>query len=319
MSSPKNNSFLTKYFEQHPSQKEIWPKLRSHEYSFPLKSFDLEGMEMNYVDTKSNSTKDAPVILCVHGNPTWSFYYRSIAKHFSASRVIIPDHIGMGISSRPLNKNFTLDDRVNHLMMLIRHLNLRRIYLIVHDWGGPIGLLSLKRLLDEKFPLEFVGVTFLNTAVTKARHISNRIKWCRGPLQPIVKYAGIFNWGLPIFGSAKKLSSTAKAGLSFPYLGANSRQAVADFIRDIPLDSSDKSFASMAELEAHLLSIRVPVQLLWGEKDFCFDVKYYEILKSFFPKAKVFSWKDAGHLLLEDKPNEVCDNINSFMVNNGII
>jgi len=290
--------------------------LRSKLYPYPLHKLEITTAEkigkMNFLDSQNPSDT---ALLCVHGNPTWSFYYRSLMDHFSQDlRVVIPDHLGMGLSSRFKNETFTLSDRVDHLVELLEHLNLKKIYLVVHDWGGPIGMLALKKWRSKK-PAEriWLGVTFLNTAVMKARHLSKRISLCRNLLQPLVKHFGIFNYGLPIWGAHQRLSSLVKRGLLLPYKTSENRKSVADFIRDIPLSTEDKSYELIDALERFLPEVDVPVQILWGEKDFCFDTKYLTLMKQFFPNAEVFSWKDAGHLILEDIPLQVCAKLETFL------
>jgi pimeloyl-ACP methyl ester carboxylesterase len=268
--------------------------------------------EMNYVDEGPASES---AILCVHGNPTWSFYFRSIINHFKGKRrVIAPDHLGMGLSSRFDNETFTLKDRVHHLVQLLNHLKLKQLHLVVHDWGGPIGMLAALTWQKEN-PTErkITGLTLLNTSLVRARHVSKRILLCRRPLAPLVKYLGIFNYGLPLFGVARPLSPEVRRGLMLPYHGATNRKAVADFIYDIPLAATDVSYSLMEELEQLLATIEFPVQVLWGEQDFCFDLKYFELMKQFFPLAESRSWQQAGHLILEDVPQEVCATMEKFL------
>ena len=111
-------------------------------YPFAPKTVEVNGHVMSYVD---EGDPDAPPVLLVHGNPTWSFYYRSLLRSLPGlgRRVIAPDHIGMGRSDKPALDDYphTLARRVEDLTAFVDALGLRRpISLVVHDWGGPIGL-----------------------------------------------------------------------------------------------------------------------------------------------------------------------------------
>jgi len=99
---------------------------------------------MHYVD----EGQGMPIIM-LHGNPTWSFYYRKLVAEFSKSnRVVVPDHIGCGLSDKPHDYEYTLKQHIDNLEALVSHLGLKDFVLIVHDWGGPIGFGLLERHPD---------------------------------------------------------------------------------------------------------------------------------------------------------------------------
>ena len=99
---------------------------------------EVDGGTMHYLD---EGPKDAPVILAVHGNPTWSFYWRALISAFSEEyRVVVPDHIGCGLSDKPQDWPYRLADHISNLEKLVAHLDLQNIILVVHDWGGAIGM-----------------------------------------------------------------------------------------------------------------------------------------------------------------------------------
>ena len=107
------------------------------EYPFEQNFFKTRAGALHFLD---EGPRDAAPILCVHGNPTWSFYYRRLVREFREnSRVIAPDHIGCGLSEKPQNWSYRLADHVANLEELVLGLDLRRITLVVHDWGGAIG------------------------------------------------------------------------------------------------------------------------------------------------------------------------------------
>ena len=99
---------------------------------------EVDGGRMHYLD---EGPKDAPIMLCVHGNPTWSFYWRSLVEHFAGQyRVVVPDHIGCGLSDKPQDWDYRLAQHVGNLQQLVEHLDADDITLVVYDWGGAIGM-----------------------------------------------------------------------------------------------------------------------------------------------------------------------------------
>ncbi len=132
--------------------------------------------QLRYLDVGSGSE----TILCVHGNPTWSFYWRRVIERFSSSRrVVAVDHIGCGRSDKPPRDQFdySLASHRDNLIALIDHLELQRITLLAHDWGGAIGLASM---LERQDVLE--RIILLNTGAFPPPYVPWRIAACRIPL-----------------------------------------------------------------------------------------------------------------------------------------
>ena len=131
-------------------------------------------------------------VLMLHGNPTWSFYYRHLVRELApAMRCVVPDHIGMGASEKPEHYDYTLNTRISDVEALIASLQLKKVHLVVHDWGGAIGFGFAAR-----HP-ELIGrIVILNTAAFASPRIPFRIALCRlpvvGPL--LVRGANGFAW-----------------------------------------------------------------------------------------------------------------------------
>ena len=105
-------------------------------YPFESRFFDLGGVRYHYLD----EGRGEPIVM-VHGNPTWSFYYRHLIMDLRKEyRVIAPDHIGCGLSDKPQQYEYTLEHHIANLEALLEHLALKKITLALHDWGGPIGM-----------------------------------------------------------------------------------------------------------------------------------------------------------------------------------
>src|SRR5210317_654830 len=115
----------------------VIPQILQDEYPFSSQFLDLEcGHRMHYIDEGSGDP-----VLMVHGNPTWSFFYRNLIKRLTPkNRVIALDHIGCGLSDKPQDWSYRLKDHIQNLEQLITQLNLRNMTLILHNWGGAIGM-----------------------------------------------------------------------------------------------------------------------------------------------------------------------------------
>ena len=106
------------------------------EYSFAPKYLQLSKGRLHYLDEGAG-----PAVVLVHGNPTWSYYYRNLVKTLSPRfRVIVPDHLGCGLSDKPLDFDYRLENHIDNLLLLLNHLEIERTSMVVHDWGGPVGL-----------------------------------------------------------------------------------------------------------------------------------------------------------------------------------
>jgi haloalkane dehalogenase len=112
------------------------PSELKQEYPFSSHFSSMKNHKLHYIDEGSGDA-----ILMVHGNPTWSFFYRNLAKHFSKNfRVVVPDHLGCGLSDKPQDYEYTLKNHIDNLEKLVLELGLTNITLVLHDWGGAIGM-----------------------------------------------------------------------------------------------------------------------------------------------------------------------------------
>ena len=266
-------------------------------YPFAPRRLKLScGFEMSYLD----EGQGFPVLM-VHGNPTWSFYYRKLVQELSPDfRCIAPDHIGCGLSDKPQSGYaYTLDQRIKDLGELIDSLGLERFDLVVHDWGGVIGLgAALERF--EKLR----RVMILNTAAFVDSRIPRRIALCRAPLIGKLLVQGFNGFAGPAvkMSVTQPLAADVAEGFLFPYNNWANRKAVYQFVKDIPMHVSHPSFNRLVAVENQLLKLRQrDVSIVWGGKDFCFNDHFLERWQRFLPKANVFRYPDAGHYILEDE------------------
>jgi cis-3-alkyl-4-acyloxetan-2-one decarboxylase len=270
------------------------------EYPFESRWFAAPAGRIHYLD---EGPKDALPLLMLHGNPTWSFYFRRLVRAFSGSyRCIVPDHLGCGLSDKPRAWRYDLEGHVENLERLVLDLDLSRITLVLHDWGGPIGLGFARR-----HPERIARLVVSNTAAFPGK-APLRLRVCRAPgVGPfLVRRLNAFAGLAPRLAVARPLSPAAKRGLLHPYRSAADRVAIARFVQDIPLSPRHPSWKELAAIESFLPRLRdLPTCIVWGERDFVFTPRFREEWEKRFPEAEVHRLKDAGHWLLEDAPVEV--------------
>jgi pimeloyl-ACP methyl ester carboxylesterase len=255
----------------------------------------------------------------VHGNPTWSFFYRNLVKSLRGEhRVVVPDHIGCGLSDKPGDARYpyTLERRVRDLEFLINHLALPgKLTLVVHDWGGMIGLAYAVRHAER------IGrLIVMNTAafpMPARKRFPWQLRLCRhallGPL--LVRGMNAFCKGAARDCVVRQpLPSAVREMYLMPYNSWRNRIGVLRFVQDIPLSPRDPSYAVMRETEEGLDRLRaMPMLICWGEKDFIFDAHFLAEWRRRFPEAEVHAFADAGHYLLEDAGDEVEMRVQAFL------
>lgn len=278
---------------------------------YPSKYLDLdkqgsEKQTLHYFDEGEGDP-----IVCLHGNPTWSFYYRSVLKTFSQSnRVICMDHLGCGLSSRPQSYAYTLEQHIGNFSYFMDQLKLDKVTLVLHDWGGPIGLGWAVRN-----PEKVKRLVLLNTAGFLSKDIPTRIALCKTPWlgEYLIRTFNLFAKAAIHMAPAKPLASDVKRGLLYPYNNYQNRIALARFVKDIPLTPKHESYHELAYIEQNLKRLQCPKLILWGMKDFCFHEGFLNVWQKIFPDADIKSFQDAGHYILEDAPEQVNQDIKNFI------
>lgn len=265
-------------------------------YPFASHQLSLDGVRLHYVDEGTGRP-----MLMVHGNPTWSFYWRRLIEAFrSEFRVLAVDHIGCGLSDKPRDYPYTLQQHIDNLVRFVDERGLRDAVLVAHDWGGAIGLgAALER------PDRFAGLILLNTGAFPPPYIPLRIRLCRLPL--------LGSWairGLNLFARAalwmavekrERMTPDVRAGLLAPYDSWAHRIAIHRFVQDIPATAKHPTWQTLARIEGRLGALRDrPCQLIWGMRDWCFRPSCLERFMEIFPAAHVDRLADAGHYVVED-------------------
>ncbi len=254
---------------------------------------------MHYLDEGTGE-----VIVMLHGNPTWSFMYRNFITQLRPEfRCIVPDHIGCGLSDKPQHYNYTLAQHIENVNRLLFHLKIDRFHLIVHDWGGAIGMGFAGRCDDRVDCIQL-----MNTAAFPNKEIPFRIAVCRYPIlgEFLVRGLNAFAKGATYMAVKRPMSANVRAGYLFPYSSWENRIATHRFVKDIPMKPGHVSYANLVEIAKNLDTLKgKPIQILWGMQDFCFNTHFLKLWKEHFPKAKVTQFQQAGHYVFEDE-NEAC-------------
>ena len=279
------------------------------EYDFNSHYLELSPGRLHYLDEGEGNT-----VVLVHGNPTWSYYYRNLikilARHF---RVIAPDHLGCGLSDKPGDYEYTLEHHIENLISLLEHLGVGQTSMVVHDWGGPIGLgaatadsIKLDRLV------------ILNTAAFRATRIPLRIAMCRWPVFGKLLVQGMNGFARAAISMAviSKMGRETAQGYLHPYNSWGNRRAVYEFVKDIPLNPKHRSYPTLVRIEQSLKRIDdegIPTAVYWGGQDFCFDDYFYNRWKHFLPQAEYRYFEEWGHYLLEDGKDQIEMIIDHFL------
>lgn len=285
-----------------------------HLYPFTSRTAEVNGRPMHYVDEGSGEP-----ILMVHGNPTWSFYFRKLIGGLANDyRAIAPDHIGCGLSARPAASEygFRLQNRVDDLEALCSHLRLdRNLTLVLHDWGGAIGM-----ALAIRHPERIARLVLLNTAAflkPANKPLPLALKLVRGfPFlaTPAVLGLNLFARGAACFASARGLRSDVRKGLLAPYNSWRNRLATLRFVQDIPLSPRNPGYSILEQVDRGLEAFGDrPILICWGERDFVFDRDYLAEWRRRFPRAEVHGFPEAGHYVLEDAPDRVIEVLGAFL------
>ncbi|GIU23512.1 alpha/beta hydrolase [Shewanella colwelliana] len=277
--------------------------------------FDRNGHKLQYV----NEGEGEPVVM-VHGNPSWSFYYRNVVAALSAThQCIVPDHIGCGLSDKPDDSgyDYTLKNRIDDLEALLDHLDVKQnITLIVHDWGGMIGMGFAAR-----HPERIKKLVILNTG---AFHLpqSKPFPWalsiCRNTLLGIALVRGFNAFSsIASYVGVKRQPMPAEVRKAYvaPFNSWANRISTLRFVQDIPLKPGDRNYQLVSDIADSLAQFKnVPMMICWGLQDFVFDKHFLDEWKLRFPQAQVHEFADCGHYILEDASEEVVSHIKQFMI-----
>jgi haloalkane dehalogenase len=254
----------------------------------------------------------------LHGNPTWSFFYRNLVLGLKdAFRCLALDNMGCGLSDKPQKYEYTLHKHIDNLSRWIETVlppageDGGKFNLIVHDWGGPIGIGYAAR-----HPERIRRIVVLNTSAFTAGTMPFRIRLCRTPFLGAFLVRGLNAFaGLATRMTTKTpLPPGVRKGFLLPYDSWANRVAVHKFVMDIPLQKDTPAwdvFRKTESLLPHALKDK-PMLIQWGMRDWCFTPFFLRLWKERFPDAEADEY-DAGHYLLEDAGGAIIPRVRSFL------
>ncbi len=240
------------------------------------------------------ATIESPVVVCVHGNPTWSYLWRPLLAALNARhRVIAVDQLGMGYSERTVQRRYA--ERVADLTDMIDALDIDRpIVLAGHDWGGAVSMGWAVQT-----PERLAGLVLCNTGITvpdrRQAPALIRVAASAPLLDALCRGTPVFLEGT-LRLSGRRLSRIDREAFRAPYRAAPDRAAIADFVDDAPLYHDHPSAPALAEVAAKLHTVDAPVLLTWGAKDPVFNDDFAADLAARFPHVVRHRLADAGHL-----------------------
>ena len=283
-------------------------------YPFKSRFLNLDQHKYHYLDEGQGET-----LLMLHGNPTWSFYYRNLVLELKKSyRCVVPDHMGMGKSDKPQTYPYKLSKHIDNLAALVCELSLKDITLVVHDWGGAIGMGFAIR-----YPQKVKRLVLFNTAAFLSEKIPLSLSLCRIPGFGSLAIRGFnaFALAATIMACKKRerMKDEVKAGYLAPYNNYSNRIANLRFVQDIPMNPNHPSYRLIKEIEENLGQFaNLPVMIAWGEKDFVFNHHFLNKWTKIYPNAIVHRISDAGHYVVEDAYERIIPWMDSFFQRNPL-
>jgi pimeloyl-ACP methyl ester carboxylesterase len=284
------------------SWKELYP-FASHRCKTP------DGFSLHYVDEGQGEA-----VVMLHGNPTWSFMYRDLIRRVAdaGQRALAADLIGCGLSDKPQDWSYHLEDHIRSIEHWLNdELQLKRVSLVLHDWGGAVGMGYATR-----HPERIERIVLMNTAAFLSDDCPRRIMLCRCPGLGAFLVRGLngFVEAAIRMAPAKPLPAAVKAGYRAPYGNWHDRIATQRFVQDIPLKPSHPTWTTLQTIGEKLpLLAEKPILMCWGERDFCFHLGFLARWQELYPQAAVHTYPAASHYLLEDAGEEIFPVIEQFL------
>jgi haloalkane dehalogenase len=284
---------------------------------------EAPGFRMHYVD---EGPRDGEVILCLHGEPTWGYLFRHLVPTLSDTyRVIVPDHMGFGKSETPEGRSYWLQDHVANLEAFVAALGLTDITLVMHDFGGPVGMGFaarrpdlIRRIIAANGPTPF-GQPDLFDRLTANAAVSPWFQWigkaaADGTLEPVLN-----NLGFNILSTLKLNGFENNAIVTDAWIEAYGAPFAtkADCLGALGWANGFPMGAHRFEApdhEANRIIRSKPALAIWGEADRTLHAEHFlPLFSSIFPSARIERLAGVGHYCFEDAPERVSGLIADFL------
>jgi len=283
-------------------------------YPFLSHTLQLKKLRYHYLDEGAGNEP----LLMLHGNPSWSFYYRNLILGLKDIIAVWCPTTWAWEIRQAANYLYTLSQHIDNLEKLVDHLKLDNITLVVHDWGGAIGMGFAVR-----HPELIKRLVIFNTAAFLSRKIPLSLRLCRLPGFGTVAIRG-FNvfarfathWACK---KQERMTTEVRSGYLEPYDNFSSRVANLRFVQDIPMNPDSPSYPVVQDIEENLKLFRDhPVKIIWGAHDFVFNDHFLNRWKEIYPQAEVHRIEDAGHYVVEDAHEIILPMLKEFFKMNPI-
>jgi haloalkane dehalogenase len=273
-------------------------------YAFAPRYLEQDGLRMHYLEEGAGD----PVLL-FHGEPTWSFLYRKVIPPLArAARVLAPDYFGFGRSDKPVDPEwYSYDSHYGSIERFADELDLKRLTLVVHDWGGPLGL----RLAVER-PERVERLVIMNTGLYAGRPPSD--EWLR--FRAFVRRVGteLRPGQLVRISCVGEVPDDVVAGYDAPHPALESKAGLLAFPELVPTEPGHPSVAAMLRVREALAEWRKPALVLFSDSDPIFSPRVAERFADLIPGAELGGpLAGAGHFLQEDKGEELGERIAGWL------
>jgi haloalkane dehalogenase len=269
-------------------------------YAFEPHYLEQDGLRMHYLDEGAGD----PVLL-FHGEPTWSFLYRKVIPPLArVARVLAPDYFGFGRSDKPVEAEwYSYDRHYSSIERFADELGLRDLTVVVHDWGGPLGL----RLAAER-PDRVTRLVIMNTGLYAGRPPSD--EWLR--FRAFVRRVGteLRPGQLVRISCVGEVTDDVVAGYDAPHPTPKSKTGLLAFPELVPTEPGHPSAPAMVRVREALAEWRKPALVIFSDSDPIFSPRVGERFAELIPGAELGEpVAGAGHFLQEDKGAELGERI----------
>jgi haloalkane dehalogenase len=270
---------------------------------------------MHYADVGSG-----PVLLCLHGNPTWSFLYRHLIAALSdRARLVAPDLIGYGLSEKlPDPDAYTIAGHVEDVAALVGALDLRDVTVVAHGFGTVVGMgVALREPERVRALVVLNGFAPSSDGEGDGLRVPPVVRLVRVPVvgEELVQGLGVLHRVEIRSGLARRESRQPEVLRAYRAVQASweERAAALAFPRLLPPDGSREARELLRAEDRFMRSFRDPVLLVWGLRDRVFRSAVLSAWRARVPHARVVEIEDAGHLVPEDAPQEVAAALRAFL------
>ncbi len=286
------------------------------DFDLPTHTVQLGQWTCSYVQT---GPAEGPVVVLVHGNPTWSYLWRHLLRALGEAgfRAIALDHIGMGRSQRPPRGAYTatLSQRISDFDQFIAAVVPQgRFALVAHDWGGPISIGWGAEHANRLSHLVVMNTAGFSLPAGMTFPLSLRLARSRPLGILLTRRTNAFARATLRWGCSARLPQPVRRGYLAPYTSARARMGIVGFLRDIPVRARSHTHTILRRTEEQLPALdHVPTLVCWGMRDPVFNQRILTRWRELMPQAQVLQFDQVGHLIPEEAAPALADLLPAFL------